>query len=232
MKNENPQEGLGMLCLLVFPSIFGIVYSLIYGAPSVKKNLNNWIIYNIVGLVFDPLVYVLLYLLIIVFRPSQKKGSVVLKSILNVFPKLLIKNVFEEYSWRGFLFPFLFSKYSFWISSSITSVVWYFWHFPLWFVFTPREELLKVSTFQNFYLNLLVIPLSLFLMGNIYHFLYLKTYSFILLIVMHTFNNSIVASFFAELCIEDHVLKPALTSPFYLFFLLVFNGYIFFFETL
>lgn len=40
----------------------------------------------------------------------------------------------EELGWRGFLQPALEKKFSFWPSNLIISLVWGFWHLPLWWI--------------------------------------------------------------------------------------------------
>ena len=71
----------------------------------------------------------------------------------------LIKNVFEEFAWRGYLAPKVYSlNMNIWLSHAIVGMVWGAWHLPFvyvfWFYLTPDMlwyfvPLLLVGTFSQ-----------------------------------------------------------------------------------
>ena len=82
--------------------------------------------------------------------------------VAGLFPALIgavIKNVFEEFAWRGYLAPRVYSLYlNTWLSHAIVGIVWGAWHLPfvlvLWPYVTPSMlwvfvPLLLVGTFSQ-----------------------------------------------------------------------------------
>lgn len=72
--------------------------------------------------------------------------------------QVLFQGGFEEPGWRGFLQPYFESKYNFIIATIFVSIIWFFWHLPLWFI--PGSTQSEIS-FVIFYLQILVNACSL-----------------------------------------------------------------------
>lgn len=96
----------------------------------------------------------------------------------------IIKNLLEEFAWRGYLAPKLFSlKLNRWLSHVVVGIVWGLWHLPFVFVFWPYLEP-----------GMLVYFIPLLLLGAIsqsvvYGEVRLATGSFMPAWVMHTIGN-------------------------------------------
>jgi hypothetical protein len=57
-------------------------------------------------------------------------------TFLTMLISMLVKNVFEEFAWRGYLAPKMYSlNINIWLSHSIVGLIWGVWHLPFVFVF-------------------------------------------------------------------------------------------------
>lgn len=110
----------------------------------------------------------------------------------------MIKNIFEEIAWRGYLAPKVYSlKMNIWLSHAIVGVVWGTWHLPFIFVFWPY---LTPNMLWYFVPLLLVGAIS---QSVVYGEIRLATASVLPAWIMHTIGNaignSILLSNFAQL---------------------------------
>jgi uncharacterized protein len=74
-----------------------------------------------------------------------------------VFPVFCLLMIFfgggqEEIGWRGYIMPYLESRFGLWYGNTILGVVWAIWHYPLWYI---------PGSFQVF------MPFPAFLIGRI-----------------------------------------------------------------
>jgi len=97
-----------------------------------------------------------------------------------------IKNVSEEFAWRGYLAPKVYSLHmNIWLSHAIVGTVWGAWHLPFVFVFWPYLTPHMLWTF---------VPLLLvgtFSQSVAYGEIRLATASVLPAWVMHTIGNTI-----------------------------------------
>ena len=110
----------------------------------------------------------------------------------------MIKNIFEEIAWRGYLAPKVYSlKMNIWLSHAIVGVVWGAWHLPFIFVFWLY---LTPNMLWYFVPLLLVGAIS---QSVVYGEIRLATASVLPAWIMHTIGNaignSILLSNFAQL---------------------------------
>ena len=113
-------------------------------------------------------------------------GGVTTSTLLTLLISVLVKNVFEEFSWRGYLAPKVYSlNRNIWFSHAIVGLIWGAWHLPFVFVFwtylTP---------------DMLWYFVPLLLMGSISHSVVygeirLATDSVMPALIMHTIGNTI-----------------------------------------
>jgi membrane protease YdiL (CAAX protease family) len=98
----------------------------------------------------------------------------------------LIKNIFEEFAWRGYLAPKVYSlKINIWLSHAIVGLVWGAWHLPFVFVFWPY---LTPNMLWYFIPLLLVGTIS---QSVVYGEIRLATASVLPAWIMHAIGNTI-----------------------------------------
>jgi membrane protease YdiL (CAAX protease family) len=174
------------------PTIGAIVVLNRYGTKEQIKNLwRSCIKFAGIGL----LIYALLPLITtaIVFPIELLLGTfsvekLITENSLNTtegiifFPiASLSYGIFEEFGWRGFLFPRLQSRYSALKATIIVSLIWWLWHLPMFFY-----------RFNLFFALLMMYPLLL--SGTvIFNYLYNKSRGSLLLVFIIHVSYDLVA---------------------------------------
>jgi membrane protease YdiL (CAAX protease family) len=98
----------------------------------------------------------------------------------------LIKNVFEEFAWRGYLAPKVYSlNMNIWLSHAIVGMVWGAWHLPFVFVLWPY----LTANMLWYFVPLLLV--GTFSQSVVYGEIRLATGSVLPAWVMHTVGNTI-----------------------------------------
>jgi membrane protease YdiL (CAAX protease family) len=151
--NAQPRmESLGVLVWLTSPALAGILLRA-FGGDGWKDsgfglNLCSGWIWYIVAILVYPLAALLTIGLALAFKAinvdgfaAQGLGAYV--SIVSVmFVGSLMKNIFEEFAWRGYLTPRLdTAKVHPLLNHLIVSVLWWSWHLPYYFYFLDRAQL-------------------------------------------------------------------------------------------
>ncbi len=112
--------------------------------------------------------------------------SVFIAALLPGLIAAMIKNIFEEFAWRGYLAPKVYSlNMNIWLSHAIVGLVWGAWHLPFVFVFWPY---LTANMLWYFVPLLLVGTIS---QSIVYGEIRLATASVLPAWVMHTIGNAI-----------------------------------------
>jgi len=112
--------------------------------------------------------------------------SVFVAALLPGLIAAMIKNIFEEFAWRGYLAPKVYSlNMNIWLSHAIVGLVWGAWHLPFVFVLWPY---LTANMLWYFVPLLLVGTIS---QSVVYGEIRLATASVLPAWVMHTIGNVI-----------------------------------------
>ena len=96
---------------------------------------------------------------------------------------LPLVGIAEEVGWRGFLQPELENKFPFPIATSITAVIWYVWHLPLW----------AMPSSNHYGDSLIGFAIMIFVWAFVAAAIYKATKSTLACSIYHSFINSIGA---------------------------------------
>lgn len=164
---EQPEgNSLGMGLWLVLPFLTGIVLRSINKElkqlgirPRFKNNL-RW--YAVAALIFpcSMLVSILLAWLTGGLIIGQTEAGPLIVLMLTTFLTNCIKNIFEEFSWRGCLVPFLEKTgMNDWVLYFTSGLIWGLWHITYYMFFLPDEYFTQTSRPQMVVMGIVLMIL-------------------------------------------------------------------------
>ena len=190
---EPDTPGLGQLLWLVAP--LGVMLLMrIFGGDGwhdfgLRPNFRGNGFWWLVSVLIFPVVFTISVLIGAWLGGLELDVKLLPAFVAALLPGLMsavIKNVFEEFAWRGYLAPKVYSlNINIWLSHALVGVVWGAWHLPFVFVFWPYLTPAMLWTF---------IPLLLvgtFSQSVVYGEIRLATASVLPAWVMHTIGNAI-----------------------------------------
>lgn len=190
---EPGTSGLGQLLWIIAPLGVMLVLRILGGdgwgdfglRPNFKSNGFWWIVSVLVFPVVIT-ISVLIGILLGGLELDVNMLSVFMAALLPGLIASMIKNIFEEFAWRGYLAPKVYSlNMNIWLSHAIVGLVWGAWHLPFVFFFWPY---LTADMLWYFIPLLLVGTIS---QSVIYGEIRLATASVLPAWVMHTIGNAI-----------------------------------------
>ncbi|MGB7538484.1 MAG: CPBP family intramembrane glutamic endopeptidase [Anaerolineales bacterium] len=155
----DPQQGFGMLLWIVVPTATGLILRAFGGDgwkdSGIKPNFKNgWGWYLAAPGIFLA-AFLPMFGLGRIFNAFsipgfQTRGVVDFISLTAAaFFPLIVKNIFEEFAWRGYLTArFEALKIHPMFNHLLTGAIWGTWHIPYWLYFADRAEVLKFSTLE------------------------------------------------------------------------------------
>lgn len=149
---QPPMQSLGALVWLVSPALAGILLRA-FGGDGWKdagfglKLVSGWKWYLAAILIY-PIAALLTFGLGAAFKAVSPDGfaaqglSAYVSAAGVMFAGSLMKNIFEEFAWRGYLTPRLdAAKIHPMLNHFIVSILWMSWHLPYYYYFLDREVL-------------------------------------------------------------------------------------------
>ncbi len=152
-----PMESLGALVWLITPALSGILLRAIGGdgwkdSGFALNLIPGWKWY-LVAILFYPLAAVLTFGLAELFGTlavdgfAEKGFSAYISAAGLMLVGSLMKNIFEEFTWRGYLCPRLdAAKVHPMLNHFIVSVLWMSWHLPYYYYYLDRSILSSAIT--------------------------------------------------------------------------------------
>jgi len=190
--SEPGTSGLGQLLWLIAPLVIMLLLRIFGGdgwgdfglRPNIKGNGFWWL----VSILVFPVVITISVLIGALLGGLKLEGnmfSAFVAALLTGLISAMIKNVFEEFAWRGYLAPKVYSlKMNFWLSHAIVGVVWGAWHLPFVYVFWPY----LTANMLWYFIPLLLV--GTFSQSVVYGEIRLETNSVLPAWVMHTIGNA------------------------------------------
>ncbi|WP_242239700.1 type II CAAX prenyl endopeptidase Rce1 family protein [Bacillus cereus group sp. BfR-BA-01309] len=145
-------NSLGMGLWLILPFFVSILLKILsrdwhnFGIkPNFKGNF-KWYFVAILIYPFVTLITISLALFFGVVNISNFEMSSLCSLILMSIIGNFIKNIFEEFSWRGYLTPKLIElKLNDWLIYLVSGLIWALWHAAYYLVFLPNEYFESIS---------------------------------------------------------------------------------------
>ncbi|MBI5946214.1 MAG: CPBP family intramembrane metalloprotease [Chloroflexi bacterium] len=154
---QPPMQSLGVLIWLATPALSGI-FLRAFGGDGWKDSgfglnlLSGWKWY-LVGILVYPLAAVLTFGLAALLGIVSADGfaaqgfGAYLSAAGVMFVGSLMKNIFEEFAWRGYLTPRLdAAKVHPMLNHLIVSILWMTWHLPYYYYYLDRATLNSALT--------------------------------------------------------------------------------------
>lgn len=210
----------GMGIWLVLPLLLTIVLRTFAGDGwkdiGFKPNLNNNLKWYVLSIIVFPVVTALVLLIgkvtgwihFSAFNPPTFASGFASVFIIN-----FIKNIFEEFVWRGYLTVKLLKLQTkdIWLYL-IVGGVWGIWHLPYYLFFLPEQDINLVLPVSRITFALIAI-VSMICWSVMFIELYRITRSIWSVVILHAVEDS----FINHLIIDGHILiapgKAILVSP-------------------
>ncbi|MGM2751322.1 CPBP family glutamic-type intramembrane protease [Bacillus cereus group sp. Bce019] len=194
LTNQPEGNTLGMGLWLILPFLVSILLRVIsrdWNDFGIKPNLKGNFIWYFTALLIYPFVTVITISISLIFGVAHISSfdiSTLLSLIVMSSIGNFIKNIFEEFSWRGYLTPKLIElNLNDWYIYIISGFIWALWHAAYYIVFLPNEYFESISR-----LNMLLSGCILMVCWSImYVEIYRLTKSVWPCVIMHAIEDAV-----------------------------------------
>lgn len=180
---RDPMQGLGALVWLVSPLAANLILRAVGGDGwadfGLRPNLKSGWKWYLVAILLAPLVTIIVFSVAVVslsggidFSGFTRQGlEAYLPLVGMVFVGVMVKNLFEEFAWRGYLTPrFEALRLHPFLNALLTGLIWAGWHVPYYLYFLNRAELQMHTTLNLpafIMLAFLVLPMQALAYGEL-----------------------------------------------------------------
>ena len=203
LTDQSEGDTLGMLIWLVAPLLCAIILnskSKDWFGFGHRLNLKNNGIWYLISILIFPVVMIFFVFIAMIFNAVEfgTLNSSIIPLMFAPMFFLFIKNIFEDFAWRGFLTAKLIKikVNDFWIYI-ITGLVWALWHAAYYMVFLP-EDIVGPSRLGVLGMSLIVIPIW----GVMFTEIYRITGSVWPVVIMHMVEDAVPTL----LIHEEHII--------------------------
>jgi hypothetical protein len=152
LTNQPEGNTLGMGLWLILPVLTGIILRLTsrdWKGAGIKPNFKGNIKWYLLSLIIYPAVTAITFCLAMFsggINTLDFNMSILLPLMVTSAASGLIKNIFEEFAWRGYLTPKLMELgINDWLIYIISGLVWALWHSAYYLVFLPNSYFESIS---------------------------------------------------------------------------------------
>jgi membrane protease YdiL (CAAX protease family) len=202
--SPSPQQSLGILIWIMAPLFTSLILRGFGkdGWADFGLGLNlkgNWGWYALSFLIY-PVTIIITLGLSTLFRASSHERSFpdLLPIVLFGLAASLIKNIGEEFAWRGYLTPrFKTLGLSNFNNHMLTALIWGTWHIPYWIFFLGKDV---INSYSNIGMTWFIILglIGIFPTALVFGELRLKTNSVWPAYIAHNITNAISAQLIIE----------------------------------
>jgi len=223
MGSPSPQESLGMLIWLITPLVASLLLRAFAGDGWKDIGIRPAIKGNVVWYAFSMLVYPVCIAIILVIGfaigavsfPGFLSGKVgvFIQAVALATVTNFIKNIFEEFAWRGYLAPKVHTLgLNDFVAHMIVGIIWAVWHLPYWL------GLLNISVLRSYTTQSLLtfIPLGfagIIVAAIVYGELRMLTDSVWPVVLLHTIGNALILTLLLQDFIEIASSMEFLVTP-------------------
>lgn len=160
---DSSAKGIGQLIWIITPLVVSFLLRAFAGdgwsdlgiRPSFRRNA-RW---YAVSLLVYPIVVILVQVIGFGFGGvtfpglSQNGFGLFVQAFMLALAPMFLKNIFEEFAWRGYLAPRLYSlPLNTFVAHTVVGLIWAAWHLPYYYIFLGSTEVqtataLGLSTF-------------------------------------------------------------------------------------
>lgn len=213
-------EGPGKLLWIVLPVLTGLLLRGSGGDGWLSSGLRLAFAGNVrwyvVALLCSPvctLVSVLAGYASGVMECTVSATSALIRLVALALLPSFIKNLFEEFAWRGYLTPgFAAAGFKDWVNHLLTGLVWALWHVPYYLFFLDRTSFAAIAKhgLPVFFAMMVAGVVSL---AFVYGELRLVTGSVWPGVVLHTVSNALTGTMLLQGCFRMAPMADLLVSP-------------------
>jgi membrane protease YdiL (CAAX protease family) len=199
LMNNPPDQQLGLLLWLIIPLITALLLRAFAGDGwkdfGLRLALKGNVIWYAASLLIYPIVAVLVLMIGGIFRlitfPNFSLNLLLSVFAIGLLPSF-IKNIFEEFAWRGYLAPKVYSLgLNAYVGHTIVGLVWGGWHIP-YLLFLIDPSVLKAATTQSMAIFIPSMIVGLVAASIVYGEIRLLTNSVWPAVLLHTIDKAIV----------------------------------------
>lgn len=225
-------QSLGMFLWLISPFVLMLVFRAInkdWSSFGVKLQFRKSWAWYIVSLLLYPIIVGLLLIISNITKTIEfvNSFSLLTNAVLVSIIPLFIKNIFEEFTWRGYLTAqFDKMEMSRFNNHLIVGVIWALWHLP--FLDLMIRSYSKLSLWIAFPLMFIGIIVTAFVYGEIR----IRSATVWTAVILHAVGNSITNPLISLNIIrlvsgKEYIASPTIDNLAYIFLMFIAAGILF-----